>query len=65
MSETNNLHEVNDGEPIGDVWLRVGDHEVEPLGVLLSVQVCPQPQFILVLATVITKHHQQSISIGH
>ena len=46
------LHEVDNGESVGDAWSRVGHHEVEPLCVFLGVQIRPQPQLVLMLTSV-------------
>lgn len=41
------LHQVDDGEAVGDSGLHVPDPEVEPLRVLSGVHVCAQGEFII------------------
>lgn len=49
--QTAGLHQVNDGEAVGDACPHVPHPEVEPLSVLSGVQVSAQSQLIVILTT--------------
>ena len=44
------LHEIDNCEPIGDIWPGVGSSKVKPLCMLVGVEIIPQPQLIVILA---------------
>ena len=46
------LHEIDNGESVGDTRSCVGEAEVEPLRVFVRVQIVPQPQVVRELVSV-------------